>query len=532
MKIAAYARYSTDMQRAASIEDQLRNIRAYCSNQRWPQPIVYEDRAISGSRIDREGYQSLLQAARSKQIDIIICEDVSRLWRSMSEQSRAAEEFEYLGINVIGINDGIDTRNAGWDLLMAIRGAMNAGYRRELAQRTHRGLTGQALDGYSAGGLPYGFTSSFDGKGYKRSINSEQAQVVRWIFSQYVAGESSRAIAIELNKIGTPSPRGGKWAVSSIYPDTKHVGILGNQLYNGRQTWNKSKWIKDPVTGRRLRTLRPESEWVITEHPDLKIIDDDLWNAAISRTLATRARTARQQETSHKTASGGRNPKYLLSGLMRCGECLGAYVVVDRYRYGCATNKDRGDAACSNRIKIARSILEEKLLSGIKSKLLSEESYKLFEEEVRRLLKEQHPDPRQAKQEIIKIQSEVNNIMIAIRQGIITTSTKQALENAEFRLELAQKKLKDIQSWQPTQILPRAREIHRNLVQKLEHIQDIAMAREAIRAIVGGDIELKPENGELWAEMRQGGLAALSQITVVAGAGYGCNLTPLRIKIA
>ncbi len=392
-------------------------------------------------------------------------------------------------------------------------------YLDDLAEKTHRGLIGQTLDGYSAGGLPYGFSSSFDGKGYKKVINEEQAQIVRWIFAQYVAGYSPRGIAAELNKMDVPLPRGGKWAVSAIYPDAKHVGMLGNPLYNGRQIWNKSKWVKDPATGRRLRTLRPESEWIITEYLELKIIDDELWNAARQRALATQAKTAKQRAILKSNVSGGRSPKYLLSGIIRCGQCSGAYVIVDYYRYGCATNKDRGDATCSNRIKVARTTLEGKLLAGIKSELLSEKAYRLFEEEVRRLLKDQHPDPRQAKQEGAKAQTEIDNIMLAIRQGIITHSTKQALEQAEARFAASQQKLKDIQAWQPTQILPRAREIYRKLVQKLEHINDVISAREAIKAIVG-KIELKPENGELWAEIKQDGLAALSKITVVAGAGF------------
>lgn len=530
MRIAAYARYSTDHQREASIRDQLRNIEEYCARMGWPMPMLYQDQAMSGSRLDRAGYTLMLNAAREKQFEVLLVDDFSRLARDHVEAAQTVRLLKFLGIRLIGVSDGLDTSRTGYKLETGFRGLMAELYLDDLAEKTRRGLMGQALDGYSAGGLPYGFTSAFDGKGYKRTIHPEQAQTVRRIFEQYVAGHSPRAIAAQLNQMDIPSPRGGKWAVSAIYPDAKHVGMLANPLYNGKQTWNKSKWVKDPATGRRLRTLRPESEWIITEHPELKIIDDELWQAARQRALSTRAKTAKQRAHLKSNASGGRNPKYLLSGIIRCGQCSGAYVIVDYYRYGCATNKDRGDAACSNRIKIARTILEGKLLAGIKAELLSEKAYQLFEQEVRQLLKEQHPDPRQAKQEITKAQTEIDNIMLAIRQGIITPSTKQALEQAEAKLIAAQQKLKDIQAWQPTQILPRAREIYRNLVQKLEHIQDVISAREAIKAIVG-EIELKPENGELWAEIKQDGLAALSKITVVAGARCVRNSTPLRIKI-
>lgn len=49
MKVAAYARYSSDAQREASLEDQLRNCRQYAARMGWPEPVVYTDAAVSGA---------------------------------------------------------------------------------------------------------------------------------------------------------------------------------------------------------------------------------------------------------------------------------------------------------------------------------------------------------------------------------------------------------------------------------------------------------------------------------------------------
>lgn len=102
------------------------------------------------------------------------------------------------------------------------------------------------------------------------------------------------------------------------------------------------------------------------------------------------------------------------------------------------------------------------LLAGIKAELLSEAAYKAFEEEARRLLKEAQPDPSEAKRMAAKAKAEIDNIMVAIRAGIITPSTKVALEDAEARLQEAERQVVEIQRFQPAQILPRAREIHRS----------------------------------------------------------------------
>lgn len=519
MRTAAYARYSSDAQREASIRDQLRNIEAYCDRMNWPRPALFQDQAISGSRTDRPGYQAMMDAAREGRFDVLLVDDFSRLARDHVEAATAVRVLKYQGVRLIGVSDGLDTARAGYKLETGFRGLMAELYLDDLAEKTHRGLMGQALDGYSAGGLPYGYTSASDGKGHKRSIDENEAAWVRWIFAQYIAGSAPRAIVAELNRMSVPSPRGGTWAATAIYPDAKGVGLLGNQIYNGRQVWNKTKWVKDPATGRRRRTMRPTSEWVITEHEELKIVDDATWAAAEARTRAIRARTAKMQEASGKGASGGRGPKYLFSGLLRCGCCGGAYIIVDRYRYGCATNKDRGEVACPNGLKVQRKVVEQILLAGIKAELLSEAAYRAFEDEARRMLKDSQPNPGESKRAVAKAKTEVDNLLNAIRIGIITPGTKKALEEAEMRLQEAEQKAKDIQAFQPAQILPRAREIHRGLVEQLECIEDVSAAREAIRAIVG-EIRLVPENGELWAEITQGGMAALSQLSVVAGEGF------------
>jgi len=220
MKVAIYARYSTDMQRNESIEDQVRVCRNIADREGWEITEVFSDKGISGSETNRPGYQSLLDGARGKQYEIIICEDISRLWRDEAEQARSVKELQYLECHIVGINDGIDTRREGFEYLLAIRGVMNAGYRREIAKRTHRGLTGVALEGRSAGGRAYGYSSVYktitDDKGQVTSkplgkkIDPVESKWVVQIFTWYAEGYSPRWIANELNRLEIPSP-GSSW---------------------------------------------------------------------------------------------------------------------------------------------------------------------------------------------------------------------------------------------------------------------------------------------------------------------------------
>lgn len=517
MRTAAYCRFSSDRQQDTSIRDQLRNIENYCKRMGWPTPALYQDQALSGARNDRPGYQTMLDAAEVGAFDVLLVDDLSRLSRDSIETAKAIRALKFNGVTVIGVSDGTDTSRDGYKLETGLRGLMSEFYLDDLAKKTHRGLMGQALEGFSAGGLAYGYDSLQVEGGFTRTINENEARWVRFIFERYAAGIAPRKIAAELNEKGVPSPRGGTWAHSALYPDAKGVGILGNSTYNGRQVWNKTAWVKDPVTGRRKRLLRPETEWVTKDVPELKIIDDALWNACARRIERIRA-TATSQKIVGKRAVG-RSAQYLLSGVLRCGECGGAYVIVGNGQYGCAAHKDRGDSVCGNAMRVKREKLEDLLLAEIRENLLSEDAYREFEASTREILKELRPDPAEAKKRLQSAQKEVENILGAIKAGIFTSSTKTALLTAEKQVEDAQSELASIISFEPTQILPRARDIYRDLVGRINAIDEVAQAREAIQSLLGS-VRMVPEHGHLFAEIAKVGIADTLAIKVVAGTRF------------
>ncbi len=521
MRTAAYARYSSDGQREASIEDQLRNVRAYCQRAGWPEPTVWSDAAVTGARIDRLQYRQMMEAAEAGRFDVLLVDDIYRLARDHIETGRAVRMLKYWGVHLIGVSDGIDTSRKSSKIEVGMRGLMGEVYLDDLAEKTHRGLMGQALRGRSAGGLPYGYRSieAAGGDGHDRAVAPEQADWVRQIFEWYVAGKSPREIAAELNRQKVPAPRGGTWAMTAIYADKRGIGILGNAAYIGLWVWNRSHWVKDPISGRRRRQERPKSEWVTSERPDLRIVSQELWDAALARQKALQHRTRAAQATGGPRARAGRGPKFLFSGLLRCGLCGGSYVVVDRYRYGCGTHKDRGPAACTNAEKVPRATVETMLLAGIQQEMLSEDAYRVFEAGARVALQAAQQIPRQAEQRLQQAQRERDNIMNAIRAGIVTASTKEALEAAEAAVLESEAELSALRRYAPAQMLPRARDIWRGMVERLNEVEDVTTAREAIKELLGEEIRLVPEGGGLVAEIA-GGLGTACKINVVAGAGF------------
>lgn len=503
MRTAAYARFSTDTQRDASIEDQLRNIRAHCARMGWPDPVVFADKAISGARTDRPEYQKLMHQAR--RFDVILVDDLSRFSRDSVETQQQIRRLKFAGVRVVGVCDGIDTANKGHKVGVGLRGLMSEVYLDDLADKTHRGLTGRALAGASAGGLPYGYRVTTTGQ---RAIDEAQAAIVRRIFAEYLAGQSARQIAGQLNAERVPSARGSSWAMTAIHGDIRRgIGILANPIYKGTQVWNRSQWVKHPDTGRRIRKERPASEWVTTEHPELAIID-----AATFDTVQ-----ARLKRQSRAVRGSGSVNRYLLSGILRCADCGGPLVIINRYQYGCAAAKDRG--TCSSSVRVARLVAERALLSRLKDQMLTDAAFQRFQRAVLARIK-QAASPDAPARELAEAEKVRENIMAALRAGIITPSTKAELEQAEARVEVAKVALASVRHLEPATFLPRAREVWRDIVSKLENrASNLPAAREAVISVLGDNVIVRNEQGAIYAEITP------CKITLVAGARYVPYLT-------
>ena len=486
----------------------------------WPVPVLFSDEAITGMRNDRPGYRSLVKALEDGTFDMLLVDEYGRLARDHIEAAMFVRLLKFRGLRLIGINDGLDTDRHGYKFEAGIRGLMHENYIDELAKKTHHGLMGQALSGFSPGGLPFGYRSTgSEEDGYKRNIHEPEAQWVRHIFGRYVLGDSPRKIAQSLNEQCIASSRGGTWAHTALYPDVKGVGMLCNPMYAGRPVWNRTKWLHHPVTGKRVRSMRPESEWVITEDPALRILEEDVWQAACARAASQRHGTS-DRKTATGKGSGGRSPKYLFSGLLRCGTCSAAYVMVDRYQYGCSYNRDRGASVCANSIRVARATIESVLLSDVRRELLGPAAYAAFEREAKEMLSRDAPDPTQARRALAHARKEAENIMNAIRAGIVTPGTKAALEAAEAGVTAATEALATIERFEPSKVLPRALEVYRGLVERLESVDDVSGARAALKQLLGGEIRIVSQDGVPYAEMKNAGLAGVCQLTLVAGARF------------
>src|SRR6516164_2985615 len=197
LKAVIYARYSSDNQRVASIEDQLRVCREHAGRERWHVVDTYHDAAISGaSVILRPGVQSLLQDAQRGRFDIVLAEALDRISRDQADVATLFKHLSFAGVQIVTLAEGEIS-----ELHVGLKGTMNALFLKDLAAKTHRGLRGRVEKGKAGGGLCYGYdvVKRTDSEGEpvrgERNINEAEAAIVRRIFREFAVGKSPRAIA-------------------------------------------------------------------------------------------------------------------------------------------------------------------------------------------------------------------------------------------------------------------------------------------------------------------------------------------------
>jgi site-specific DNA recombinase len=374
LRAAIYARFSTDMQRDASIEDQIRSCREYASRQGLKVVETYSDRAVSGASLMRSGMQKLLRDGRSRVFDVVISEGLDRLSRNQADIAQIYQSLQFAEVMIETVSEGQIS-----EMHIGLKGTMNALFLKDLAVKTHRGLKGRALAGKSAGGLTYGYSAVHqiapNGEPIRgdRVINVEEAPVVHRIFQDYAKGISPKKIAEALNVEGIPGPQGGQWGASTIHGNRERgTGILNNELYIGRQIWNRLRYVKDPGTGKRVSRLNPESDWVITEVPGLRIIPDALW-----KRVRTRQGALKSKETGVPVWDR-RRPRTLFSGLMECGCCGARFSKVQKDSFGCSAARNKGKAICTNMVTIKQKDLEARVLEALANHLMDPEAVAAF----------------------------------------------------------------------------------------------------------------------------------------------------------
>ena len=425
--------------------------------------------------------------------------------------------LEFRGIRIVSTSDGYDSTSKARKITRGFKNLMNEQFLDDLRERVHRGLSGQALRGHWCGGRPYGYRlkpildpSRLDAYGKPAQIGTQleidetQAAVVREIFERYIAGQSHRAIAAELNERQVPSA-GTTWARkkhrASGWMGSAIRVILLNQLYTGEVCWNKNKFVRNPETERIVRRARPKSEWVITRDESLRIIAEETFAKA-------QVRSKVRSNADGRLKRGGK-VRYLLSGLLRCGACGANFVSADAKKYACSSYINGGASACSNKTRVRRDVLERGVIGPIKAELLDPDRIRRMAGKLQKRFSDLRAEAGRrggdAPRELAELDARLDRLRDRLRKGDPDMEPDE-LQTAIDRVHAKRQQL--AVSLQPADgtakvlaMLPKAAELYcKQIVAGLDgHSEATGRAREILRELIG-TVTIKTEGDEVWGE--------------------------------
>ncbi len=408
-----------------------------------------------------------------------------------------------------------------------------------------RGLRGRIETGKSGGGNSHGydvvrrFAENGEPVRGDRTINAAEAAIIRRIFSAYAAGLSPRQIALSLNKEAVPAPRGGAWSASTINGNrARGTGILNNEAYVGRLVWNRLRYAKDPESGQRRSRANATNSVTVVAAPELRIVDDAMWDVVKARQGALDDCRTDGPSPAPAPFWSKQRPRYLFSGLMRCGVCGGGFSMRNRTHFGCSSARNKGATICTNLMTIRRDVLENTVLQGLRHRLMDpilfEEFATAFTIEWNRQQTEAAGAQAAKAADLERVSRQIERLVDALADGTPAAAVTTRLTMLEQRRTAQQADLAAAATPAP-RLHPNLAAAYRAKIAALTDAlasDDAAATREVIRNLVEAII-LVPEGDHLRVEVC-GELASILSLSLGAqggGTNYGSAVLAEQIKM-
>lgn len=484
-------RHSSEMQNPKSAEDQIREGRAYAERHGWTVVGTGKDEAKSGrSIVGRTAFYDAMAAAEAGECDVILVEDISRFARDAADTLTAARKLRENNVCICTVGGGVLS-----GLELVIRAQMAQEQSEEMGRRVKRGHRSAAIRGRSMGSVAYGYVilEGLDATGINREIDESKRPVVERIFKDFVAGLSSMDICRALNEEGVPAPNGGKWRPKTITGDP-HLqnGIIRNPIYVGRQVYGKSRATYVASKGEREISAGLLMDQIITEAPQLRMIEDDLWMAA--QEIAEERGRQLLNKQGEPVPNQARRPTYPLSGRIKCGVCGSTYAVAGD-RLAC---DGRRLGTCDNSRRVSRKGVQSAVFDAVKHRLLSPYLIEPYLEEYRQeyaAASTQQADKTQSiETRRREVGRQVQNLLSIARMGASDDQAGALLHEELGRLGAEQKALDREAMRRPVPVtLPMETEA---IIQRLEIMlndlgdalegdqRDAARARDILRTFI------------------------------------------------
>ena len=434
IRAVSYSRFSSNNQRTESIDAQQRAIYKYIAENKYTPVGDYVDEAVTGTNLQRPGFQSMLDDAKKGMFDVVIVHKMDRFSRDVYDALDVQRKLAFYGVRIESVIERFEETPEG-QLQKVIQLGVGQYYSQNLAREVVKGLKENAYKAMHNGGIPpYGFDVDPETKRY--IINEHEASGIRIIFEKIIQGWSYRELAEYLNLLGYRTKIGNKFSATSSFYD-----ILTNPKYMGVYTYNRSVSKPKQIGMKRSHRKNKNEEEIIRIPNGVPAIVDEETFELVQKLLKQRRRSKGQNKAKEV---------YLLTGLVECAECGSAYH--GSSRIGGRNKSKYVSYRCSRRKKlenpckckeINKTLLDEFVVNQLYTTLLNQTNLEQLLEEVNVKLKQKYTDMNQDLPQLQKQLDEVNqkisNLVQAIAMGGLgsldtITQEIQRLEHDKVKL--------------------------------------------------------------------------------------------------
>ena len=394
-QVILQAAETLDNQREESIEGQIRECTAYAEKNGITIVKHYIDRAISAKTDNRPEFQQMIKDSDKKLFDIVLVWKLDRFARNRYDSARYKTQLKKNGVKLMSATEVISEGPEGIILESVLEGYAEY-YSADLSEKVIRGMTENALKGkFTGGAIPFGYIINAD---HRFEIDPLTAPFVAETFQRYNDGQTMREIRDWLNEKGVKNQRGGLMTFNTI----QHM--LNNRRY--------------------IRELKYRN--VLIPDAILSIVSAELFNDVQEKMLKNKKAPARRKA----------EDDYLLTTKLFCGYC-GALMFgesgtsrtgeVHRY-YKCATAKKH--KGCKKKT-VRKQWLEDLVVNQTMQLVKDDAAMESIIAKVMELQNKENTNIPLYEKQLRDAESGIQNMLNAIQAGILTSSTKERLEQLE-----------------------------------------------------------------------------------------------------
>ena len=332
-RCAVYTRKSTTAgldQEFNSLDAQRETCAQYVRNQAclgWQlSSETYDDGGFTGANLERPGFTRLMQDVEAGKVEVVVVYKVDRLSRSLLDFAKVMDRFNRAGAAFVSVTQNFSTADAMGRLTLNMLMSFAEFEREMIAERTRDKIAASRRKGkWTGGSSPLGY----DVVDRKLIVNEVEAALVRRIYDLYLDKRSAVAVA---------------QALTAEHRTTKHH-IASNGNSRGARDWDKNSVLyilSSPIPAGLM--------------PSAGEVYDGAHTAIIERSLYDRVQVLLAEKGGDRAIRHGRNPEYILTGILRCAICGQAFTPASNRRsngkvyryYRCSTRDKKGKEACAS----------------------------------------------------------------------------------------------------------------------------------------------------------------------------------------